>query len=295
MPSGHRRSIRLGDGDYLIVGSVLDPEADTKGTPPLSSSLYGATITVRNVEKRYMCLMRGMIKTGVLVMFLLGVTSSSASYAEELVTLSVRLKASSVTELALSLPKVCVRALDGMAPVYDVVDVDVGCVLHDGPPMTSGLRQIVFQVHGRSPSASAPDSDEPHRLTDEDRKVLESLGPLAPEPTAANFPVAGQVTSRHPMSDTAQKMKDGDGREYYLTADTVWLNSYKLRSQAMRCVSVWKSGAGNAKFAPTESRCNVWLNYHDIELVAVLDLTSAISLNTFEQLLAAFEKTTIVH
>jgi hypothetical protein len=226
--------------------------------------------------------------------FMIAAILSSASHADEMVTLGVRFRTTSVTELTLALPRGCIGHLDGFGPVYEVVDVDVRCVLHGEQPVTPGMRQIIFQVHGYSPAARAPDSNEPHRLTDEDRKALEALGPLGPEPAVASFPISGQVTSTHRMSDAGQKTLDENGREYYWSADTVWLNSDALRSQAMDCDSMWTSDASDARFLPTLSRCHVWLNSDNIELVAVIELTSAISLDTFEQVLAAFEKAAVV-
>ena len=211
-----------------------------------------------------------------------------SSYAADEIELSVRLAAASVSRLDLRVEQRCVAGLDGIGPVYQTLSVDALCVLQGKTSLPPGLQRAIFQLHGYFPFVKAPDADQPHPLTEEDKKVLETLGPVT-EPSVADFPIIGQVTSTHRMTPSDEHAKDSAGREFYWTADTVWLNSSVIRSLPMDCNTMWQVVADTSKFVPILSKCHVSLNYNGVELIAIMDITAAVSVGDLEKMLGTFE------
>ncbi len=215
-----------------------------------------------------------------------------ASYASDAVDLSVRLNAASVSQLNLTVMQGCIASLDGFAPVYQTVSLDALCVLQGKTPLPRGLQRATFQLHGYFPFLKAPDADQPHSLTEEDKKVLETLGPMT-EPAVSDFPIIGQVTSPHRMTPSDEHDTDSSGREFYWSADTVWLDSSVIRSLPMDCITMWQGGPDASRLEPNLSKCHVSLNYDGIELIATMDITAPVSVTEIEKMLATFEATVV--
>jgi hypothetical protein len=236
-----------------------------------------------------MCPNRQITFVVALCLWAILVAQSAAHAQNSKIDLSVRLRANDVTELHLSVDRDCVASLVGLAPVYEAASIDVLCVLKHGPAPSRSISRAIFQVHGYFPSAKAPDREKPFPITDEDRKVLDALGPDT-EQTMGDYPMKGQVTTTYRMENVESKNAEG---EFHWSSDTTWFKSTAIRSLPMECNTQWIRKNDAIAFVPRISKCSVLLNFHDINLLAILDLTAAITPEDLEFALKSFEEAAV--
>jgi hypothetical protein len=234
-----------------------------------------------------------VMHVGVRLAMLVFLLAPDPGYTDDKTQLSVRLPATSVAKLNLSLDKACVHSVVGNGPVYESASVDVLCVLKNAARTPPGIKRLLFQMHGYFPSSKAPDEEKPYPITGEDRKLLETLGPIV-DPAPADFPIAGQITDSSRTSPPNSYTVDGEGRKFFWTAETIWLASKSIRSLPTHCTTMRKSVGDAENFAPILSQCMVFLNYDEIELVAFMDVTSPITVGDLEYLLSEFEIAVVV-
>jgi hypothetical protein len=215
---------------------------------------------------------------------------STADAQNSKIDIFVSLRVENATELHLSIDQDCLVSLVGSAPTYEAASIDALCVLKHGPAPSPAITRAIFQVHGYFPSTKAPDQEKPFSITDEDRKLLDTLGP-DPDHTSIDYPMKGQVTIWSRMDDVESKNLPGD--ESYWSADTTWFKSAAIRSLPMQCTTQWVRESGAPDFEPRMSQCTDFLNFHDIEVVAIVDLNAAITPDELEFILRAFEEAAV--